>query len=260
MSWDYVPGKNGEGYRDPTAAAAISNVQRSQRGLMSKRAGECFENLISASLAWYQDKGVAYVEKTPEPMRPLRPPNRQGQFIACYTKAGQPDFKGTLAGGRAVVFEAKHTDSDRIEYSRLTPEQVESLTIHHRLGAAAFIAVSVGLEDFYRIPWETWRDMKQTYGHKYMNRDELEPFRVQYIAGVLKLLEGIELDPEPDPDPDAMELIEDILDTLMEAGNGTTDEALHKAADQLLKVRDILEGKEGAQDEKYAGGSKQPPL
>lgn len=132
MSWDYVPGKNAEGYPDPTAAAALSNVQRSQRGLQSKRAGEHFENMIAASLGWYKDKGVAFIEKTPEPMRPLRPPNRQGQFLACYIKAGQPDFKGTLTGGRAVVFEAKHTDSDRIDYNRLTQEQLNSLAEHDR--------------------------------------------------------------------------------------------------------------------------------
>lgn len=194
MSWDAVPGKNREGYPDPTAATALSNVQRSQRGLQSKRAGEHFENLLAASLGWYRDKGVAFVEKTPEPMRPLRPPNRQGQFLACYIKAGQPDFKGTLTGGRAVVFEAKHTDSDRIEYGRLTQEQIDSLTEHYRLGAAAFIMVSFGLQDFYRVPWEVWRDMKSIYGRKHIKQTELEPYRVQYIAGVLKLLEGIELD------------------------------------------------------------------
>ncbi len=194
MSWDYVPGKNTEGYPDPTAAAALSNVQRSQRGLQSKRAGEHFENMIAASLGWYKDKGVAFIEKTPEPMRPLRPPNRQGQFLACYIKAGQPDFKGTLTGGRAVVFEAKHTDSDRIDYNRLTQEQLNSLAEHDRLGAAAFILVSVELQDFYRVPWGVWRDMRKLYGHKHMNKAELEPFRVQYIAGVLKLLEGIELE------------------------------------------------------------------
>lgn len=194
MSWDTMPGKNSEGYQNPTAATALSNVQRSQRGLQSKRAGEYFENLIAASLNWYKDKGVAFIEKTPEPMRPLRPPNRLGQFLACYTKAGQPDFKGTLTGGRAVVFEAKHTDSDRIEYGRLTQEQIDSLKEHHRLGAAAFIMVSFELQDFYRVPWETWRDMKSIYGHKHMTRAELEPFRVLYIAGVLKMLEGIKLD------------------------------------------------------------------
>ena len=147
MSWDTVPGRNGEGYPDPTASTALARVQHSQKGLQSKRAGEHFENMITASLNWYCDKGVAFAEKTPEPMKPLRKPDRQGRFLACYTKAGQPDFKGTLTGGRAVVFEAKHTDSDKIDQNRLTPEQVESLTLHHKLGAAAFIMVSVGLEN-----------------------------------------------------------------------------------------------------------------
>lgn len=194
MSWDSIPGRNSEGYPDPTAATALANVQRSQRGRQSRIMGDHFEGIIAASLRWYEDKGVACIEKTPEPMKPLRAPNRQGQFLACYIKAGQPDFKGTLTGGRSVVFEAKHTDSDRIEYSRLTDEQVEKLSTHHKLGAAAFVLVSFGLQDFYRIPWEIWRDMKAIYGHKHIKQKELEPYRVQYIAGVLKLLEGIELD------------------------------------------------------------------
>lgn len=194
MSWDSTPGRNSEGYPDPTAVTALANVQRSQRGRQSRIMGDHFEGIIAASLKWYEDKGVACIEKTPEPMKPLRAPNRQGQFLACYIKAGQPDFKGTLTGGRSVVFEAKHTDSDRIEYSRLTDEQVEKLSTHHKLGAAAFVLVSFGLQDFYRIPWEIWRDMKAIYGHKHIKQKELEPYRVQYIAGVIKLLEGIELD------------------------------------------------------------------
>ena len=194
MSWDMIPGKNSEGYSDSTAATALAKIQRSQRGLQSKRAGEYFENMITASLNWYWEKGVALVEKTPEPMRPLRPPNRQGQFLACYTKAGQPDFKGTLIGGRAIVFEAKHTGGDRIEYGRLTREQIDSLSRHHELGAVAFILVSVRLQDFYRVPWEVWRDMKSIYGRKHMKLDDLEPYRAQYLDGVLKLLEGIELE------------------------------------------------------------------
>ena len=97
MSWDTVPGRNGEGYPDPTASTALARVQHSQKGLQSKRAGEHFENMITASLNWYCDKGVAFVEKNSGAMKPLRKPDRQGRFLACYTKAGQPDFKGTLA-------------------------------------------------------------------------------------------------------------------------------------------------------------------
>jgi recombination protein U len=36
--------------------------------------------------------------------------------------------------------------------------------------------------------------MKQIYGRKHMKLADLEPYRVQYIAGVLKMLEGIELE------------------------------------------------------------------
>lgn len=193
MIWDYIPGKNAEGYTDTTASTAIANIERSRKGLQSRRAGEHFEQMIEASLIWYEQKGVACVEKTPEPMKPLRPPNRQGQFLACYVKAAQPDFKGTITGGRSVVFEAKHTDGDRIEYSRLTEDQVKKLSTHHKLGAAAFVLVSFGLQEFYRIPWEIFRDMKEIYGRKYIKQSELEQYSVEYIAGVLKLLDGIEL-------------------------------------------------------------------
>lgn len=182
MSWDYISGKT----------AAAKSVQRSLQGLQSKRAGEQFETMIEDSLKWYELRGEACVEKTPEPMKPLSKPNKRGQFLACYVKAGQPDFKGTLTSGRSVVFEAKHTDSDRIEYSRLTSEQIEKLSTHHALGAAAFVLVSFGLQDFYRIPWEVWRDMKDIYGRKHMKQPECEPYRMQYTAGVIKLLEGIE--------------------------------------------------------------------
>ena len=51
MSWDTVPGRNGEGYPDPTASTALARVQHSQKGLQSKRAGEHFENMINASYA-----------------------------------------------------------------------------------------------------------------------------------------------------------------------------------------------------------------
>ena len=192
MSWDYIPGKNAEGYPDPTATTAVANVMHSQRGRQNRQNGLCFENIIEASLVWYQIKGLAEIEKTPEPMRPISKPNKRGQFTACYTKPAQPDFKGTLAGGRSVAFEAKHTDTDRIEYKVVNEDQHDRLEKHHKLGAAAFVLVSFGLQDYFRIPWEVWRDMKAIYGRKYIKPAELEQYRVQYIAGVLKLLEGIE--------------------------------------------------------------------
>lgn len=187
--------RNSEGYADPTAAAALKHAQQSIRGKQNRAAGEQFEKMIDASLRWYEDRGFVCVEKTPEPMKPLRPPNKQGQFLACFTKAAQPDFKGTLEGGRSVVFEAKHTDGDRINFDRVTDEQAKRLERHWKLGAASFVLVSFRLTMFCRIPWPVWRDMRELYGRKYMTEAECERFRVQYIAGVIKLLDGVRMTP-----------------------------------------------------------------
>lgn len=193
MSWDYIPNRNAEGYSDPTAAAALRNIQRSAAGAQARINGNTLESIIKSSLLWYEENGFTCADKTPEPMRPLSKPNAKGQFLACYEKKAQPDFQGTLIGGRSVVFEAKNSERDKIDQCRVTEEQAKKLRTHHKLGAAAFVLVSFRLQDFYRIPWEVWRDMKTIYGHKHMKQTECEPYRVEYIGGVLKLLEGIEL-------------------------------------------------------------------
>lgn len=78
------------------------------QGAVSRAQGKHFEEYIDLSLHYYEQRGEAVVEKTPEPMRPTKDLGN-GKFIAYYEKAAQPDYKGTLKGGRAVVFEAKYT-------------------------------------------------------------------------------------------------------------------------------------------------------
>lgn len=171
---------------------AIKKLQRRQKATQSRQTGALFEKMVDGSLEWYRGRGDAEIQKTPEPMKPIKPTGRGGQFIACYTKQAQPDYKGTLKGGRAVVFDAKHTDADKIESSRVTEEQREELDSHYNLGACAFILVSFSMKEFYRIPWPVWKNMQDLYGRKHMKKVDCEPFRVPYMAGVIKLLEGIE--------------------------------------------------------------------
>lgn len=146
----YDPRKNAEGYNDPTPYAAEKHMMAQIRGKQARVAGGYFENIISASCDYYLSRGLAKIEKTPEPMKPLGAKNRKGQFLACYTKQAQPDYGGTLKGGRSIYFEAKHTDDERIEQRRLTQEQQDDLEAHHKLGAIAFVLVSMSLTDFYR--------------------------------------------------------------------------------------------------------------
>ena len=111
--------------------------------------------------------------------------------MACYTKQAQPDYGGTMKGGRSIYFEAKHTDDDHIEQRRLTAEQADDLEAHHKLGAITFVLVSFGLRAFYRVPWPVWRDMAETYGRKYIRQEELKPYEVPAVAGYIKLLENL---------------------------------------------------------------------
>lgn len=173
----------------------MPDINRQLAGRRSNAAGNMFEQMLSASCNYYRDKGVAIIEKTPEPMRPIKPygDRRRGQYIACFEKQAQPDYKGVLCDGQAVIFEAKHTDKERIQESAITETQRRNLDDFQEMGAQCFVMVSMGFQDFYRVPWEVFRNMKSHYGRKYMKPEELEPFKIKQHRGTLLMLEGVEL-------------------------------------------------------------------
>lgn len=173
---------------------AISKYQKSMLGRQSRANGQYFENMIIDSSRFYESRGISVIDKTPEPMRVLGTSDRsKGRFIACFEKKAQPDFKGILMDSTMILFDAKHTDSDRIQRSVVTSEQEECFERYMKLGAMCFLVVSIGFEQYYRVPWIVFRDMKKIYGHAYMGEKELNPYRIKYISGVLKFLDGIEL-------------------------------------------------------------------
>ena len=65
------------------------------QGAVSRAQGKHFEEYIDLSLRYYEQRGEAVVEKTPEPMRPTKDLGN-GKFIAYYEKAAQPDYKLSL--------------------------------------------------------------------------------------------------------------------------------------------------------------------
>ncbi len=172
------------GTRPRAGANSYIQAQRRAKGLH-------FEQIIEAGCDYYRARDLADIEKTPEPMKPIENLGH-GKFLAVYAKAGQADFKGLLRGGRAINFEAKKTDGDRITAKYVTDTQARKLERTNRLGGIAFVLVCFGAIDVFRIPWPVWRDMKQKFGRKYILQTELEPFRVRYSGtGALLFLEGL---------------------------------------------------------------------
>ena len=169
-----------------------TQAQRYQ-GMVNRAQGKLFEERIDAALAYYDRLGLASVEKTPEPMRPLKR-LQEGRFIAVFEKPAQPDYKGTMKGGRAVVFEAKHTTTGQMEQSRVTEAQAKRLDQHQALGALCFVVAGFGSEEVFRVPWKVWRDMKAAFGRKYVSPNDLEEYRVKLgPAGVLLLLDMVKI-------------------------------------------------------------------
>lgn len=147
--------------------------------------GHFFEDYIKGACALYAERDRAKIDKTPEPFRVLEK-SRDGIFKGRFTAHAQPDFQGTLNGGRSIVFEAKYTTTDRMKRDVLTQEQQDALEDHARRGAVAAVCVGIG-NGFYFVPWEVWRDMKEHFGRKYVTAADLKPWRVKFNGAVLFL-------------------------------------------------------------------------
>lgn len=162
----------------------------SYQGKRNRALGLQFEEIINEACDYYRSTGLAYIEKTPEPMRVIGVLNRKmGQFKAVFEKAAQPDFKGTMQGGRAVVFEAKNTETDRIKQDAVTEDQKDAMNLHEAMGALCFVIVCLD-NHYYRVPWEKWKTMKEDCGHKYMNAADLHPYTLGTWPGHLRFLEN----------------------------------------------------------------------
>ena len=172
-------------------APVQKNAKRQLQGMVSRAQGGIFEQLLDASCGWYEARGDAMIEKTPEPMRPIRKLG-DGKYLAVFTKKAQPDYKGMLSNGRMVMFEAKHTDGDRIEKCCVSNEQADRLEKASAMGAVCFVVVSFSMREIYRVPWKVWRGMKELYGHKYATPEELSDYRITFLPnGVVLFLEGL---------------------------------------------------------------------
>lgn len=167
----------------------VAEYKASIQGRQNRAQGLAFEEIVSDTCEHYRLMGLAHIEKTPEPMKVIGVINRKmGHFKAVFEKAAQPDYKGTMQGGRSVVFDAKSTETDRIQQKAVTPEQWEALDLHEEMGAWCFILVSLGWK-YYRVPWDKWKTMKEDCGHKYMNAADLTPYELAAWPAPLRFLE-----------------------------------------------------------------------
>lgn len=153
------------------------------KGKRNKAQGALFEtglDKIFYRLAYW---GIACIMKTPEPLKVLPSTRRGHVFNAVFTQKAQPDYTGTMKGGRSVMIEAKSTETDRITQDRVLESQATLLDKHARLGALCGIIVCINFESYGYIPWEQWRRLKDITGHKYVNAADLKAHGWELAGG-----------------------------------------------------------------------------
>lgn len=166
-------------------------MSRRRAGYKSKRNGQRFEELIELSCNMYKRENKAFIQKTPENTRFLRP-LKGGKFVAVHDKKSQPDFKGLLKGGQAVVFEAKHTDGTNIRFDRLQIHQKKHLVACKQLGAEAFLLISFDITSkdkrVYKVPIKDWLLLENKLDKKSVNEDDLKNYRVLVQNDMIRFL------------------------------------------------------------------------
>ena len=165
-------------------------TEKQFKGLISRASGASFEDIISSVCNTYSTNKIAKIEKQQEPVKMIKPMNRLGQFLACFTQRAGVDYKGTIMGGKSVAFEAKHTDTDRMLKTRLQPWQHEYLEEHKNLGAITFILISFKMQNFYRIPLDVWDNMKEIYGRQYLTEKDIAEYKIKDKGFFVDFLAG----------------------------------------------------------------------
>ena len=70
-----------------------AKLRLSYQGAVSRAQGAKFEQAIAGACDLYREKGMADIEKTPEPMRPIKR-LEGGRFVAMLRKAGPAGLQG----------------------------------------------------------------------------------------------------------------------------------------------------------------------
>ena len=158
------------------------NEKRSFQSLKNNARGHFFEQQIERACNYYREKGIANIHKTPEPFRVIKKLSA-GRFQGQFLKKAEPDFKGVLSNGQAIVFECKFTTKDKISKSVLSENQEVELEKNYKLGAIVGVCICFAeglIERYFFIPYLAWYKMEVAIGKKSVSIKDIQQFEVQF--------------------------------------------------------------------------------
>ena len=119
--------------------ALTSGAGRARRSLQ-RRAGEAFEQELSAAFALASARGVAWITKRPTPVAITRV-SAGGVVTGKLTGSPGVDYVGALLGGRSIFLEAKRCSSGTFALDAIEQPQWSEMARVGPLGAARVLVV-----------------------------------------------------------------------------------------------------------------------
>lgn len=145
-------------------------------GRKAKQNGKRFETLLDKYFSFFAEMGYCNIEKTPEPFKFIKPYSNN-LFVGCFVKSAQPDYKGTLQGGRAIVLEAKSVENGKIQKSALTDNELKELLRHQKLGACSGVLVYDNEKaNIHLLPVVMFEKMEEIFGKKHIKLSQVKRY------------------------------------------------------------------------------------
>lgn len=154
----------------------MKKLSNQESGLKAKRNGQRFEQILDKYFSFYAEMGYCNIEKTPEPFKFIKP-YTSNLFVGCFLKSAQPDYKGTLKGGRSIVLEAKSVSGGKIQLSALTENELKELIRHRNLGACSGVLVyDSEMSNIYLLPIVLIEKMEEIFNKKHIKLKQVKKF------------------------------------------------------------------------------------
>ena len=141
--------------------------------------GSTLEEMVNRTNEWYQEKGLALMQKIPTPITPVKMDKEHRQItLAYFDQRSTVDYIGAVQG-IPVCFDAKECVADTFPLQNIHEHQVRFMEAFERQDGVAFILIYYAARNqLYYLRFQElycfWRRAEEG-GRKSFRLDELDP-------------------------------------------------------------------------------------
>ena len=141
--------------------------------------GSTLEELINRTNEKYLENGLAFIQKIPTPITPIKIDKEKRHItLAYFEQKSTVDYIGVVQG-IPICFDAKECATDTFALQNIHEHQVEFMENFEKQGGIAFFLIYyTGKNIFYYLPFEMlkffWERSKEG-GRKSFRYEELNP-------------------------------------------------------------------------------------